>query len=190
MSFLLLFSDTVNTPVLRNVRKERWESPLAAEPQRLGSNAYSSREWNVYLNFIGLTTSLMLLWNSEQQWRQTITIRSSGHALKERTISLSSISFESIQMHIFYKTFQDWILRRNTQGKKKVQKTPFELKRNFSCPSLLMFTSGQYCGLPINMMVLFEALRHVELTSCLGPCVRAGDSPVGSWVLMPTSRDG
>lgn len=45
--------------------------------------------------------------NAEQQWRQSITIHSSGHALKERTIFLSSFSFESIQMHIFYETFQD-----------------------------------------------------------------------------------
>lgn len=88
--------------------KEREKSLLPEEPWRLGSNAYSSRKWNACLNFIRLTTVSLLMLNTEQQWRQAITVYSSGHALKERTIFLSSISFERIQKYVFYKIFQDF----------------------------------------------------------------------------------
>lgn len=60
--------------------------------------------------------------NAEQQWTQNITIHSFGHALKERTIFLSSIIFESIQIRIFYKTFQGFECSGETLKEQKLYK--------------------------------------------------------------------
>lgn len=51
---------------------------------------------------------------------------------KEQSFFLSSISFERIQMHIFYKTLQDFEFSGETLKEKTVQKSPLELKWNLS----------------------------------------------------------
>lgn len=173
MSFPLLSSDTANTPQFQGKQenfKERWESPFPEESRRLGGNAYSSRKGNVCLNFIRLTTSLLLTLNAERRRRQTITVYSSGHALRERTIFLSSISFERIQTHIFYKTFQEFEFAGETLagGKgEQTNKTPrtyvkFKLLFivNVYWWAVLWFPT-EYDGLSGA-----HALRRVKLTTC------------------------
>lgn len=83
--------------------------------------------------------------NAERWWRQTITIYSSGHALKEKMFFLSSISFKRIQVHIFYKTVQDFEFSGET------------LKWNVNDSSLLVLTSGQYWGFQLNTPFFLEA---------------------------------
>lgn len=152
------------------------------------------------LNFIRLTTSLLLTLNTERRRRQTITVNSSGHALKERTIFLSSISFERIQTHIFYKAFQDFEFSGETLGGgggggEQTNKTPRTYVK-FKLLFIVNVYRWAVLWFPTKHDGLSgaHALRRVKLTTCLSPYVRPADCPGGlsagahlyAWIDLPS----